>query len=217
MILSDHVWVQRMHNPSEWIRRLLNRVLRVQHHRANGLRIEKFVHIAPVIGCDDLVLGQNALIRSHSVIYAGSIIGENFVTGHGVLIRQNCAIGANVSIGSKTVIEHNVNIGNNSRLHSQCFVPEFSRIGHYCWIGPNVVLTNSRYPARPKSKDELDPVVLEDGVVVGANSTILPGIKIGSGAIIGAGSVVTRDVASGMVVAGNPARVINHRRELNYD
>lgn len=165
----------------------------------------------------ELKIGKNAHIRSHSIIYKGSCIGTDFVTGHNVLIRENCCIGNFVSIGSHSVIEHDVSIENNVRIHSNAFIPEFSILEESCWIGPNVVLTNSRYPASKDSKKYLVGPIIGKGAKVGANSTVLPGVKIGKYALIGAGSVVVKDVEDYAVYAGNPAKKINEIKNLPYE
>lgn len=162
----------------------------------------------------ELVIGAKSTIRSHTVIYAGNIIGDNFQTGHGVLIREKNEIGNNVSIGSSTVVEHHVIIGNNVRIHSQAFVPEFSVLEDGVWIGPNVVVTNAQYPNTADAKSNLKGPYFEEGAVIGANSTILPGVRIGKKAVVGAGSVVTKDVTSGDVVAGNPAKFIKRVSDI---
>ena len=71
-------------------------------------------------------IGHSANIRSHTVIYAGNLIGQGLQTGHGVLIRELNQIGDNVSIGSHSVIEHHVQIGHGVRIHSNVFIPEYS-------------------------------------------------------------------------------------------
>jgi acetyltransferase-like isoleucine patch superfamily enzyme len=162
-------------------------------------------------------IGEGALLRSHTVIYGGNRIGKGFQTGHGALIRECNEIGDNVSIGSGSIVEHHVRIGNGVRLHSHVFVPEFSVLEDECWLGPNVVLTNARYPRSPRAKDELVGPHIERGAKLGANVTVLPGIRIGRDALIGAGAVVTKDVPAGAVVVGNPGRVINTLANLPYD
>lgn len=154
------------------------------------------------------VIGANAVIRSHTVIYAGNLIGSNFQTGNKVNIRESNRIGNNVSVGTLSVIEHHVEIGNNVRIHTQAFIPEFSILEDGCWIGPNVVLTNAKYPQAPGVKDALAGPIIRKGAKIGANATILPGVVIGENALVGAGTVVVRDVPPGAVVVGNPSRVI---------
>jgi acetyltransferase-like isoleucine patch superfamily enzyme len=161
-------------------------------------------------------IGDGSVIRSHTVIYAGNVIGKNFQTGNKVNIRETNRIGDNVSVGTLSVIEHHVEIGNNVRIHTQVFVPEFSVLEDGCWLGPNVVLTNARYPLSPTVKDQLAGPIIRKRAKVGANVTILPGVVIGEDALIGAGAVVVRDVAPGEVIVGNPGRVIGNISELPY-
>jgi acetyltransferase-like isoleucine patch superfamily enzyme len=152
----------------------------------------------------DTVIGEGAVIRSHTVIYGGVVIGRFFSTGHGALIREKCRIGDNVSIGSHVEVAHSVLIGDRCRVHSGVFIPEYSILEDDCWIGPCAVLTNSKYPKSTNSKDNLNAVVVKKNAKVGANVTILPGIVIGENSLVGAG----------MVVAGNPAKVIKEIEEI---
>jgi len=162
----------------------------------------------------ETIIGDDAIIRSHSVIYAGNIIGNNFQTGHGVMVRELNKIGDNVSIGTSSVVEHHVTIGNGVRIHSQAFIPEYSVLEEGCWLGPNVVLTNVFHPLCPKAKQCLKGPVIARNAKIGANCTLLPDITIGENALVGAGSVVVEDVPANSVVAGNPAKVIKSIDEL---
>lgn len=164
----------------------------------------------------DTLIGTGAHIRSHTVIYAGNKIGNNFQTGNKVNIRELNEIGDNVSIGTLSVIEHRIIIGNNVRIHSQVFIPEYSVLEANAWIGPNVVLTNAKYPVSPGVKDSLKGPVIKRGAKIGANATILPGIVIGENSLVGAGAVVVNNVPDGAVVAGNPAKIIKYISELPY-
>jgi acetyltransferase-like isoleucine patch superfamily enzyme len=133
-----------------------------------------------------------------------------------VNIRELNEIGDDVSVGTLSVIEHHVTIGNNVRIHSQVFIPEYSVIEDGAWLGPNVVLTNAKYPASPEAKANLKGPLIMAKARIGANATILPGVTIGRNALVGAGSVVVKDVPEGAVVAGNPARVIKYVKDLPY-
>lgn len=160
------------------------------------------------------VIGDGAVIRSHSVIYAGNVIGARFQTGHHVMVREENEIGDDVSIGTGSVVEHHVRIGRGVRIHTQAFVPEYSTLDEGAWVGPNVVLTNAPHPLCPRAKECLKGPHLERGAKIGANSTVLPYVVIGEDALVGAGSVVTRDVPPRAVVAGNPARILKGIDEL---
>lgn len=161
-----------------------------------------------------VAIGENSVIRSHTIIYAGNRIGARFQTGHGAFLREENEIGDDVSIGTKTIIEHHVKIGQRVRIHSQAFIPEYTILEDDCWIGPNVVLTNAMYPMSARAKEFLRGPVIKRGAKIGANATILPGIIIGENALIGAGAVVTKDVEPGTVVAGNPARFVKRVCDL---
>jgi len=164
-----------------------------------------------------LIIGENAVIRSHTVIYAGNKIGNNFQTGHNVLIRENNIIGNNVSIGSHTVVERENIIEDNVRIHSHCFIPEFVIIRKNTWIGPRVVILNVLHPPCPRWEECAKNVIIEENVKIGGNATILPRIKIGRNSLIGAGAVVTKNVPPNSVVVGNPAKIIKKINELKCE
>jgi len=165
------------------------------------------------------VIGPGAVIRSHTVIYAGTVIGAHFNTGHGALIRHDNVIGDEVSVGSHSVVEFKVRIGNRVRIHSQAFVPEFTVLEDDCWIGPNVVLTNVPHPLCPKAKECIKGATIGAHAKIGANAVVLPAITVGPWALVGAGAVVTEDVPEAAVVAGSPARIIKSIDKLTcpYD
>jgi acetyltransferase-like isoleucine patch superfamily enzyme len=176
-----------------------------------GASVDSWVILGyPVAGATEtaLVIGRNAVIRSHTIIYAGSTIGDDFQTGHGALIREDNEIGDAVSVGSHSVIEHHVRLANGVRIHTGAFVPEFSVLEEDAWVGPHVTFTNATYPRSRDAKETLRGPHLMRGAKIGANASLLPGVVIGVDALVGAGSVVTQDVPDRMIVAGNPATVI---------
>jgi len=161
-----------------------------------------------------LVIGDNCIIRPFTTLYAGNVIGNNVQTGQGVSVRENNKIGNGTSIGTNSVLEFDNIIGENVRIHTGCFL-EMVTIGDNVFIGPNVVFTDDPHPMNcPKYKECLGGVTVEQLARIGANSTLLPGIVIGRNSLVGAGSVVTRNVPAEAVVAGNPAKVINTIKEL---
>ncbi len=151
-----------------------------------------------------VTLGRNATIRSGTILYCEVVAGDDFQTGHNVMIREKTRIGDRVAIGTNTICEGNCQIGSDVSVQSMAFIPTNTWIGDRVFIGPHVVLTNDRYP--PTGIGGLAGPVIEDGAAIGANTTVLPGVRIGAGALVAAGSVVTRDVPPGMLAVGNPAR-----------
>ena len=161
-----------------------------------------------------LAIGKNAVIRPFTTIYAGSEIGDNFQCGQGASIREDNKIGNNVSVGTHAVLEYENVIGENTRIHTGCFL-EMVTLGRFVFLGPHVVFTDDPHPMGcPKWKECGGGAVVGDMARIGANCTLLPAVKIGKEALIGAGSVVTKDIPDKMVAAGNPAKVIKSVDEL---
>lgn len=156
----------------------------------------------------ETIIGDNAILRSHSVIYAGNRIGNNFQSGHNAVIREVNLIGDDVSIGTSSIVEHHCKIGDKVRIHSQAFICEYSILEEGCWIGPHAALANTLHPLCPQAKKCLKGPVIKRNAKIGANATILPGVVIGENSLIGAGSTVVKDIPKNTVAAGNPARVI---------
>lgn len=167
-----------------------------------------------------LVLGKKCLIRSGSIIYSNSVIGDYFQTGHNVTIRENTRIGDNVSIGTLSDIQGDCCIGHYVRLHSNVHVGKASVIDGFNWIYPYVCLTND---PTPPSEVELG-VHVHRFAIIATGSVILPGIDIAEDSLVAAGAAVTKNVRQYDVVAGNPAKhladirtIINRETgETNY-
>jgi acetyltransferase-like isoleucine patch superfamily enzyme len=161
------------------------------------------------------IIGDNCVIRSHTVIYAGNKIGNNFQTGHGVNIREFNEIGDDVSIGTHSIIEHHIKIENKVRIHSNVFIPEYSCLKKGCWIGPCVTVTNVLHPLCKKAKECVKGATIGENTKIGANVTILPDITIGKNCLVGAGSLVTKNLlVNNYVYAGFPAKKIKHIKDL---
>ena len=152
-----------------------------------------------------VTVGDDCIIRSGSILYSDVVIGNQCQTGHNVMIREKTFIGNHTAVGTSTVIEGNVTIGDNVSIQSQAFIPTNTKIGSNVFIGPNVVITNDKYP--PTGIGGLVGATIDDYAAIGANVTLLPGVKIGRAAVVAAGSVVTKDVPAGKMAMGNPARL----------
>ncbi|PKL64377.1 MAG: N-acetyltransferase [Methanomicrobiales archaeon HGW-Methanomicrobiales-3] len=157
-------------------------------------------------------IGKNAVLRSGTIIYCDVEIGDDFQTGHNVVIREKTRIGNRVAIGTATVIEGNCSIGNYVSLQSMVYIPTDTIIEDSVFIGPNTVLTNDRYP--PSRTGGLKGPHIRKGAAIGANTTLVPGVCIGEGALVAAGTVVTRDVPDRMLAIGTPARIKDLPRQM---
>lgn len=153
---------------------------------------------------NSLVIGSGSLIRSHSIFYRGSTFGENLVTGHRVTVREGTVAGINLQIGTLGDIQGNCMIGNYVRFHSNVHIGQLSKIGDFVWIFPYVVLTNDPHPP----SECLIGCTVEDYAAIATMSVVLPGVKIGKGALVGAHTLVNRDVPQDVVVSGSPAQII---------
>lgn len=159
------------------------------------------------------VIGSHCVIRPFTTVYSGCSIGDNFQTGQGASIREDNVIGDQVSIGTNAVLEHGNQIGNNVRIHTGCFL-EMTTVESGVFVGPNVVCTDDPHPPCPEYQRCVGGPVIKANAKIGGNSTILPGVVIGRSALVGAGAVVTHDVAAETVVAGSPARQIKKIGDL---
>lgn len=161
----------------------------------------------------NVIIGKNARLRSGTVIYEGVVIGNDFKTGHNAVVRENNIIGENVVVGVNSYLGPENRIGNNVNIHTGCFI-EMAEIEDNVALGPHVVLTDDPHPRCPRFEECVGGVKIKKGAKIGANVTILPGVTIGERSLIGAGSVVTKDIPSDVVAAGNPAKIVKKISEL---
>ena len=134
-------------------------------------------------------------------------IGDNTTIWQFAIILNNAKIGSNCNINSHTFIENDVIIGDNVTVKCGVYLWDGLRVEDNVFIGPNATFTNDKYPKSKIKPKEFKKIILKKGCSIGANATIMPGITIGENAIVGAGSVVTKDVPEGVIVFGNPAKI----------
>jgi acetyltransferase-like isoleucine patch superfamily enzyme len=128
-------------------------------------------------------------------------------------ISLDAKIGDNVSIGAYTEIGPNVIIGDNTRIGAMCFIPDKVVIGRNAFIGPRVTFSNDMYP--PSPPEQWQGTFISDYASVGAGVCIRPGVNVGTGALIGIGSVLTHNIPARERWVGPPAREIK-KKEVDY-
>lgn len=151
-----------------------------------------------------LEIGDHPVIRSGSVLYEGSRVGDRLQTGHNVVIREQSTLGDDVWIWSNTVVDYGCRIGSGVRIHCNCYISQNTTIEDGAFLAPGTSTANDKFPI----SDNLIGPVIGRNARIGVNCTILPGVRVGKGALIGAGSVVTKDIPDGAVAYGVPARVV---------
>lgn len=179
--------------------------------------------MSPQITADHIEIADNESVESPSARKATefSRISPDVKIGRDVRIFSfvnlyGCSIGDNSKIGTFVEIQKNAEIGRNVKVSSHTFICEGVQIEDDVFIGHNVSFINDKYPRATNANGSLQfegdwkvvPTIVKRGASIGTSSTILCGVTIGESAIIGAGSVVTRDVLPNTVVAGNPARFL---------
>src|SRR5262249_12655509 len=152
----------------------------------DGCRIEGYCDLgAPAPSADGrpLVIGPGGHIRSHSIFYAGSTIGDRMQTGHRVTIRENTVTGTNPQFGSLADIQGDCEIGDFFRSHSGVFIGKTSRVGNYVWLFPRATLVEDPTPPSLVARGPS----LGDYAAICANATVLPGVNVGAEAVVAAG------------------------------
>lgn len=171
-------------------------------------------------------IGASCIIRSNSVIYENTLLGDNVQTANNVIIRENVRVGDGCVFGGGSIVLAGAQLGRNVRVMEQSLICEDMVVGNDVFIAPHVSFTRGRHMlgafihAGRMSEEEADrienryadpegsSVKIGDDVRIGANSVILAGVKIGKGAVVAAGSIVSLDIPENHLVAGNPGRII---------
>ena len=163
-------------------------------------------------------MAERANVRIHPTadVSSDAVIGPGSSIWNQAQVRERARIGAGCVIGKNVYVDFDVVIGDNVKVQNNVSLYHGVTVEDGVFIGPHVCFTNDRLPrainrdGSLKSDDDwvVSPILVRHGAALGANSTILPGVTIGRWALVGSGSVVTRDVADHELVVGNPARRI---------
>lgn len=148
------------------------------------------------------IIGENALIRSHTIIYEDVRIDNHLQTGHRVTIREKSVVGNNCRIGTNSDLQGFLTIGNHCHLHSNVHVCQFSSIGNFVFIYPGTVLANDKHPPTTIAKGP----DIGDYTQIGINCSIIGEISIGANCLIGASTVLTKNCDDFSFMVGSPAQ-----------
>jgi acetyltransferase-like isoleucine patch superfamily enzyme len=140
-------------------------------------------------------------------------IGEGTII-HDQVNLYKCKIGKRCKIDAFVYIEEGVEIGNDCKIRPFVFIPSGVTIENSVFVGPHVTFTNDKYP-KVKGEWVLLKTLIKTGASLGGHTVILPGVTVGKNALVGAGSVVTKDVPDEAIVAGNPAVIVNYRKSTS--
>jgi len=151
-------------------------------------------------------IGDGARIRSGTAIYASVEIGARFETGHNVVIREENCIGDDCAVWNNSTIDYGCVLGHRVKIHCNVYVAQYTVIEDDVFLAPGVIIANDPHPLCTKC---MQGPTIKAGARIGVNATLLPHLVIGENSLVGAGSVVTRDVPPRAVVVGSPARVVS--------
>ena len=158
------------------------------------------------------VIGENSILCPGIVLYAEVYIGKNVLLGDNCSIREGCHVGDFCIISRNVSVNYDTTIGNYTKIMDNSHITGNMTIGNHVFISVQVASTNDNAMGREGySEEKIRGGVIEDYATIGAAANILPNVTIGKNAMVGAGSVVTKDVGANQVVMGVPARVV---REL---
>ena len=154
------------------------------------------------------------MIHPTADVHETVTVGEDSVVWGCACVMAGTRIGPRCSIGRHSEIGRYCEIGEGTRISFGVFLPNKTRVGRHVFIGPRATFTDDKRPGVIKEMYRPEPPVIEDHAAIGAGAVILPGVRIGTGALVGAGAVVTRDVAPWTTVCGNPARPMKAREPV---
>ena len=155
------------------------------------------------------VIGDGTIVSTGAIVFAGSRIGARVILGDQSCVRERVEIGDDVVLGRGSLVENDTTIGALTKIQAEAYITAYSTLEDNVFIAPCVVTTNDNYMGRTEARHAtIKGPTIRRGARVGGGAILCPGIEVGEEAFVGAGAVVTKDVAARMLVVGNPARVL---------
>jgi acetyltransferase-like isoleucine patch superfamily enzyme len=154
-------------------------------------------------------IGDGSIVSTGAIVFAGTRVGARVIVGDQACVRERVDIGDDVVVGRGVLVENDTTIGALTKIQADAYITAYSTLEDNVFIAPRVITTNDNFMGRTERRHELikGPTVRR-GARVGGGAILCPGIVVGEEAFVGAGAVVTKDVAPRMLVVGNPARVL---------
>jgi acetyltransferase-like isoleucine patch superfamily enzyme len=160
-------------------------------------------------------IGDGTVVSTGAIVFAGTTIGERVILGDQSCVRERVEVGDDVVLGRGSLIENDTTVGARTKIQAEAYVTAYSTLEEDVFVAPCVVTTNDDYMGRTEKRFEsMRGPTIRRGARVGGGAVLCPGVEIGEEAFVGAGAVVTKDVAPRTLVVGNPARVL---REVPED
>jgi acetyltransferase-like isoleucine patch superfamily enzyme len=154
-------------------------------------------------------IGDGTIVSTGAIVFAGSRIGARVILGDQSCIRERVEIGDDVVVGRGSLVENDTTVGAMTKIQADAYITAYSTLEEHVFIAPRVVTTNDNFMGRTERRHALiEGPTIRRGARVGGGAVLLPAVEIGEEAFVGAGAVVTKDVAPRTVVVGNPARVV---------
>jgi acetyltransferase-like isoleucine patch superfamily enzyme len=152
-------------------------------------------------------IGAGTIVSTGAVVFAGSRIGARVILGDQSCVRERVTIGDDVVVGRGSLIENDTTVGAMTKIQADAYITAYSTLEEHVFIAPCVVTSNDDFMGRTECRHELiKGPTIRRGARVGAGAVLCPAVEIGEEAFVGAGAVVTKDVAPRTLVVGNPAR-----------
>jgi len=154
-------------------------------------------------------IGDGTIVSTGAVVFAGTRVGARVILGDQSCVRERVVVGDDVVIGRGSLVENDTTIGAMTKIQAEAYVTAYSTVEDNVFIAPCVVTTNDNFMGRTERRHALmKGPTIRRGARIGGGAILCPGVEIGEEAFVGAGAVVTKDVAARMLVVGNPARVL---------
>jgi acetyltransferase-like isoleucine patch superfamily enzyme len=158
-----------------------------------------------------LELGTGTIVSTAAIVFAGTRVGAGVIVGDQACVRERCELGEDVVVGRGSLVENDTTVGARTKIQAMAYITAYSMLEDDVFIAPCVQTANDNFMGRTERRHALrrGPTIRR-GARIGAGAVLCPGIEIGAEAFVGAGAVVVKDVPAGVVVVGNPARVLRH-------